>query len=508
MHAIRTFRRATPFAISALLMAAALAPTAAVAATGRPTLRLLTAESRVVVARPGDSRFFVDPGVLVSPEGGAFELELRRSSIGGPIALTQVWTDSTGTHTRTLPSDALKGWSGLRGFFHVAVHDAKGKVVHREVRPFCPNSYAPQRVKPDSPPQPTFPAFCGVTFNPFLQGNLWGIDHGWAASALSSSGFFVGPGPIFGDGLRLKLPNGTYQIEVAVSDRYVGMFDMDPARSVATVGLTVKTGSQGCRDICPGGGTPSGARGRGLPQLPAVADSGPPATQYLPDLNALPAFGISTFHHGDKDFLAFGATEWVGGGSSLDVQGFRRHNSNTMDAYQYFSKDGQVVGKAPVGTFEFDTRHGHDHWHFEQFARYSLLNRDRSLAVRSHKQSFCIAPTDAIDLTIPGAAAIPDIFGFAGNCGSPTSVWVRESMPLGWGDTYLQSVGGQAFDITGLQNGTYYVSVQVNPLGQLYEQSTTNDTALRRVIIMGHPGHRTVCVPAIDGVDREGNCKA
>ena len=68
MHAIRTFRRATPFVISALLPAAALVPATAMAATGAPTLRLLTAQSSVVVARPGDSRFFVDPGVLVTPE--------------------------------------------------------------------------------------------------------------------------------------------------------------------------------------------------------------------------------------------------------------------------------------------------------------------------------------------------------------------------------------------------------------------------------------------------------
>ncbi|HEY7283196.1 MAG TPA: lysyl oxidase family protein [Actinomycetota bacterium] len=507
MHAIRSFRRATPFALSALVMAAALAPGTALAATDAPTLRLLTSQSNVVVARPGHSRFFVDPGVLVTPSGHSFELQLHAATIGGPIALTQIWTDSTGTHTRTLPSDALKGWSGLRDFFRVAVIDAHGKVVHRESRPFCPNSYAPQRVKPDSPPQPTFPQFCGVTFNPFLLANLWGIDHGWAVSALSSSGFFVGPGGFFGDGLRLKLPNGRYHIRVAVAPRYVEMFRMDASRAVATVGLTVKSGSRGCREICPAGAGPGRSAG-GLPQLPDVANSGPPATQYLPDLGALPAFGISTFHHGDKDYLAFGSTEWVGGGSALDVQGFRRHHSGTMDAYQYFFRDGQVVGKARVGEFEFDTRHGHDHWHFEQFARYSLLNSAKTTVVRSHKQSFCIAPTDAIDLTIPGAQTVPDIFGFEGNCGAPTSVWIRESMPLGWGDTYTQSVAGQAFDITSLPNGAYYVAVQVNPLGLLYEQSTANDTALRRVVIMGHPGHRTVCVPPIHGVDREGNCKA
>ena len=34
------------------------------------------------------------------------------------------------------------------------------------------------------------------------------------------------------------------------------------------------------------------------------------------------------------------------------------------------------------------------------------------------------------------------------------------------------------------------------------------DTALRRVILGGRPGKRTLCVPAINGVDPEGHCRA
>jgi hypothetical protein len=81
-------------------------------------------------------------------------------------------------------------------------------------------------------------------------------------------------------------------------------------------------------------------------------------------------------------------------------------------------------------------------------------------------------------------------------------------MALGWGDTYLQDVAGQAFDITKVPNGTYFVSVEVNPLGLLYEQTTSNDQALRRVVLRGTPGHRRICVPAINGVDQEGDCRA
>jgi Lysyl oxidase len=503
----RTVTRTTQLVVSVLLLGIALAPAAAGAATDAPSLRLFAAQSHVIVERPHHQPFQVDPGIFVTAVGGAFHLELHRAALGDPISLEQVWTDDTSTHTRALPTSALQGWSGLKDFFNITVHDATGKVVHRETRSFCPNAYSPQRIKPNGVSAPTFPAYCGIAFDPFLQGNLWGIDHGWAVNPLSSGQVFFGPGPIFGDGIRLRLPDGTYQVRMAVAGRYIGLFGMDPARSAATIRLTVKKGSLRCPPLCPGDltGPPHGGE---LPPIPDVRTSSPPDPQYLPDLEALPAFDIYPYHRFGQDYLSFASTEWVGGGSNLDVQGFRRHNANTMDAYQYFFKDGEVVGKAKVGTLEFDTRPGHQHWHFEQFAQYQLLDSDKSLVVRSHKQSFCIAPTDAIDLTLPGAVPRPDFLGFLGNCGTPTSVWVHEQMALGWGDTYLQNVAGQAFNITDLPNGTYFVSIQVNPLGLLYEQSTSNDTTLRRVVIMGTPGHRTVCVPPIRGVDQEGTCKA
>lgn len=61
-------------------------------------------------------------------------------------------------------------------------------------------------------------------------------------------------------------------------------------------------------------------------------------------------------------------------------------------------------------------------------------------------------------------------------------------MPVGWGNTYLQSVAGQAFDITGVPNGTYYIEITANPQHVLYESNTRNDLSLRKVILGGTPG--------------------
>jgi flagellar hook assembly protein FlgD len=77
-------------------------------------------------------------------------------------------------------------------------------------------------------------------------------------------------------------------------------------------------------------------------------------------------------------------------------------------------------------------------------------------------------------------------------------------MPVGWGDTYSQSIAGQAFDITKLPNGTYYVQVTANPGHHLYETTTANDVTVRKVIISGSRGHRHVKVPAWNGIDPEG----
>ncbi len=175
-----------------------------------------------------------------------------------------------------------------------------------------------------------------------------------------------------------------------------------------------------------------------------------------------------------------------------------------MKAYQYFWQGGHVIGRARAGTMGFDSKHGHNHWHFQQFAQYALLNSAQQLVVPSRKVGFCIAPTDPVDLLLPGAVWQPSFLGFGGQCGSPTALWVQEELPLGWADTYFQSVAGQSFNITHLPNGTYYIEIRANPEHVLYETDTSNDVSLRQVILGGRPGHRTVRVPAFDGIDPEG----
>ena len=216
----------------------------------------------------------------------------------------------------------------------------------------------------------------------------------------------------------------------------------------------------------------------------------------MPDLRSLPAWAIRVSDGGN--FLQFSATVWNAGDSPLVVDGFRREGEDTMDAYQYFfDAAGNQTGYQQVGEMHWDGRPTHQHWHFEDFARYSLLDASQVEAVRSRKEAFCLANTDAVDLTVPNAAWNPDNTDLSTSCGDMGSLSIREVLASGWGDTYAQFRAGQSFDLHGLPNGTYYVAVIANPENRLVESSTDNNVSLRQVIIGGTENARTVTVPRV-----------
>jgi hypothetical protein len=221
-----------------------------------------------------------------------------------------------------------------------------------------------------------------------------------------------------------------------------------------------------------------------------------------PDLRSLPAWELTTVHRRNRgDYLRFAANVWNAGPSPLVVDGFRQPGEPLMDAYQiFYDAGGNQVGSAPTGTLAYDTRRGHEHWHFTDFARYRILDADRRPVVLSGKEAFCLAPTDDIDLRVPGANWRPGQTGLSTACGGETALSIREVLDVGWGDTYAQFIPGQAFNITDLPNGRYFVEVTANPDGRLFETDMSNNTALRRIRLGGTPGNRTVTALPFQGI--------
>lgn len=466
-------------AVAVACLVSAAGPAGGATTAARPHLRLFAATPTVELDKYGPGPIPVDVGAFLSSTGADFRLDVTRASYTSPIEIHEV----TGGSRRLLPAWVDNGWSGLTKFMHYTVRTAAGTLVTIHGVSLCPNDWNRQRVDGTGPLIPKYPPFCAN--NPFTLGSVWGIDRGWAIGLGSSA-------PL------LRLAPGAYDITVWIDPAYTRLFGIPASAASVTVRANVIDLSGALK---PHVARHHGVAARGTPAT-APLDLNP-APDTMPDLIPLPSWGIDISRQNRRDYLDFGATVWDAGRAPMLIEGYRRPGTNIMDAFQYFTRNGTVVGRAPAGTMVYDPRPGHQHWHFQQFARYALLGADKTTIVRSQKEAFCLAPTDPINLAQPGAVWDPGLIGLYGQCGDATSIWTRETLPSGWGDTYFQFLPGQSFDVTSLPNGTYYIEVQANPLGVIHEVSRANDVQVRQVILGGAPGARTVTVPAWNGLDPE-----
>ncbi len=474
-----------------------------------------------------------DLGVWIASAGGDFQIDVRRPGYG---AWSAVQVDSaTATALRSIPARMVDPLRGLKRLLSVQFVGAQGHVAASRVLTFCPDGQA-ARVNDAGPFNSSYLNYCrDFSGFPFTRGEVWGINRGWAVMPTLASGSVPGfafgplpPGPL-PRGFRFRQPHpwvslkaGRYTAVVRITAPYRKLFGIPARQAVARVPMRVLY-SRPPRPPRAGPPVPRASRatrrrpedsGAGLRQ-PAVSTTAAPDPMTMPNLVAAPAWRIAvrdeykrvggrTRRRGPfvRALLTFSATIWNAGPAPFTIEGFRRPHSDAMDAYEYFfDSAGNVVGRAPAGTLEYDTRPGHDHWHLRQLASYALVGRSRTIT--SLKQSFCIAPTDPVDLTMPGAQAAQVAFGFGGTvCDlyQPGSIWVREALPVGWGDTYTQQVAGQAFDITHVPNGSYRVVVRVNPLGLLHETSTADDVAVRQIRLSGSRTARRVVVASWHGI--------
>ncbi|GAA3011128.1 lysyl oxidase family protein [Streptomyces fulvorobeus] len=559
-----TTSRQTRLWRSAMAAAAAITVTAGVVAAApeskaaaAPKLDLIAASTSVTLdSWKEDPGVYLDLGTYVTADNGPFELKVTRKSYKDPVVATQIIREGKTVRTRTLPRGAVKDFAGLPGFARIIITDASGKVVANRTESFCPNN-ASGRVRPEAPSTSKYPESCPT--NPFTLGSVWGIEKGWASNTYA--GYYGTPVVMKPGRYTAKvsvtkkyrdlfgIADKPRSIKVTVRERSWE----DESGEAGARGASAMAGHAGhggpVRAPAPASATsgagPSYNVGHGpltpappaLPwalrksalrasdtgdapgqtdgsrQAPAVAPNAarPKGKASVPDvpkpdLRSLPAYGITVSDGYEnvkgKDYLAFSANVWNAGPAQLVVDGFRAPGKELMDAYQYFyDAEGKQVGYTPTGTMEWDPRPGHEHWHFTDFASYRLLKADKKETVRSGKEAFCLANTDAVDYTVKNANWQPGNTDLSTACGQENSISVREVLDVGSGDTYTQDLPGQSFDITGLANGTYYIQVLANPEKRLKETDLTNNSALRKVVLGGTPGARTVTVPAHDLVN-------
>lgn len=479
MRQVSTLRRTTSVVLT--LFVAALAAPGSAPGSETPSVRLFAADRsfRVTQAEP------MSLGLWLAASGGDFVIRAQRP---GYKRWRAVQVDAaTGATLRTIPPRLVDSARGLRRFLALSFLNRTGRVVARRILPFCPASA--ERLSPDGPRKPAYSGYCGPGF-PFVRGMVWGIDQGWAAWATDSFGHFVMPA---------RLKPGRYELRASIRAPYRRLFDIAPDAAITRARVRVTRDPRARRRQRAVEAGASSAASRARAAATEIAPSPDPAT--LPDLVALPPWQVYTRSRRERDLLRFAGSPWNAGPGPLVVEGYRRPDRDRMQAVQSFlDRAGNVTATAPAGEMAFHGARGHDHWHFLQFVTYRLVRPSAREVVRGTKQSFCLANTDAVDLTLPGAALTPDSVGLGSACGDRGSIWIRQTLPAGWADTYDSSLPGQRLDITGVPNGRYWLEMEVNPGGELHETTASNNVAHRVVVLGGKPGRRTVRVRPWHGI--------
>lgn len=552
------FSRPAIAAAAALTVTAgvvAAAPDAKSTAQPVPKLNLIAASKSVVIhTYEGATGLDLNLGTYLTSEGSPLELIAKRKSYKDPITVQQVIRQGKKVTTKTLPAGLVKDFRGLPDFTHITMTDATGKTVLDRKESFCPNN-ASGRVRPDAAAKSRYPESCPP--NPFTRGSVWGVENGWASNTYNgwyTEGVTLPAGEytakvgvakkyrdIFGVPDKPQTIKVTVKMEPATPEarKAAGAHGAHGAEhpghhgapapkmtfqeATSGTGPTYNVGhapyppappalpwalqksARTVANVGDGPGQTDGSRRAAGLKANAKRPSGKAVVPNVPkpDLRSLPAFDIQISTSPDnpkgKDFVSFSANVWNAGPAQLVVDGFRAPGAELMDAYQYFyDAKGKQVGYTPTGTMEWDPRPGHEHWHFTDFASYRLLKADKKEAVRSGKEAFCLANTDAVDYTVKNANWHPFNTDLSSACGTERAISVREVLDVGSGDTYTQDLPDQSFDITDLPNGTYYIEVLANPEKRLKETSTANNSAMRKVILGGKPGARTVTVPPHD----------
>ncbi|MEJ3747663.1 lysyl oxidase family protein [Actinomycetes bacterium KLBMP 9797] len=478
--------RALAVATATVSTVLALSSTAAPAGPRWPGLELVATAPAVTVERPfGRARVSLDLGAAMLAGRSPFEIRVSRRSYHDPVVAAQVVRDHGGVRTRPLGGDIVRDFGGFLDFFHVTLTDAAGATVLDAVQDFCPNGES-TRLAPGGRPASPYPHACST--NPFALGSVWGVQAGWGTATT---------GPLQQVDTS-AVPDGVYTARLEVTERYRRAFGI-PAGAI-TVEVTLKT----------------------VPPKPPVIEQPPPFAEARPtgpvtvprhgrpDLVALPAWAVAV--EGDSfgtpevetERLTFAANVWNAGSAPLVIAGFRRTGEAVLDSFQYFyDAAGNRTGYAPVGAMEWDSKDGHKHWHFQDFAAYRLLDSDFREVVRGPKEAFCVANTDAIDLLVRDAEWQPENTDLHTSCGKEDTQAIRQVLSSGHGDTYANSAPGRAIDIANVPNGTYYIEVAANPQHRIHETDVDNNVSLRKVILSGTAGERTVLVPPYEMIDTD-----
>jgi hypothetical protein len=217
------------------------------------------------------------------------------------------------------------------------------------------------------------------------------------------------------------------------------------------------------------------------------------ASDLLPNLRTLPLTDIQIrISATGKKRLRFSTSIGNHGTGVLELMPKREdcdHDgdfSNDRTAYQEIYADTNGNGAFDRGTDHAEPpftvgcmvfHPAHDHWHFQDFARYQLFRGSSSgaLVAEARKVSFCVLDDTHPWQGVPGSPAAP----FYTGCSRHSTMGIS----AGWADVYLQFLQGQALDVTGLPTGRYCLVATADPDARIREADDADNAVTDRVRI-------------------------
>jgi Lysyl oxidase len=135
-----------------------------------------------------------------------------------------------------------------------------------------------------------------------------------------------------------------------------------------------------------------------------------------------------------------------------------------------------IVRTRKVGCFVFDPAHGH--WHFQDYAKYRLLDASGTVVGVRPKVGFCLFDDSKVE-TLPGTPPA----GYYNDRDHRCRVGQVQGISVGWQDVYGAFTQGQSISIQGLPNGLYCLVENADPKNLLRESDDSNNVARTQIDI-------------------------
>lgn len=176
-----------------------------------------------------------------------------------------------------------------------------------------------------------------------------------------------------------------------------------------------------------------------------------------------PYVTTESFSAGDPEDPVDGDCEVEEGMITAGMHKLLRFHTQTRNVGTEDLQLGDPEGKPGFEYFEC-----HEHYHFNGFASYELLDVNGQPVALGRKVSFCLLDGERWD---PKAPALRKY-----HCNN-------QGIQAGWSDIYDAGLPGQWIEITGVPPGTYTLVITMNPDQLITETDYTNNSASTQVVI-------------------------